>query len=414
MTKSITYKPVIILVLLALLFSSVAPAVEIAVAQPAANGITSPTAGAILRGAVSVQGVATHPDFRKWQLDLLPGGNADQATFLALGEAPVPAPAELSVFDTTAYPDGQHTLRLRVVRGDTNYDEYFTDILIANQIPVDAPAPVLLATAPANGAAWDGGPGDLHLRQAAGRRADPGQPGAGGRNERRWRGCPLHTGQPAGERRPLPLHRGRRRRGGRHSPRQRADHRAQRSRRGRRRRHPARRRRRGCRRQRAHRGALQPPHGAAHGHCRTGRPAAAADLRPAGGGRRRVDQHQRLPLHPGAAAGRCDDLPRGRGRAARRCGPEQFRGLQLLLHHRRADRAQRQTHRHLCDAGCDGQRDLQPAYGPGEHGSRLQPGRPGRGRDRRHARRVSRAGECQPAGARGDRLRRWRAVSPGT
>lgn len=158
MTKSITYKPVIILLLLALLFSSLAPAVEVAVAQPAANGITSPTAGAILRGAVSVQGVATHPDFRKWQLDLLPGGNADQATFLALGEAPVPAPAELSVFDTTAYPDGQHTLRLRVVRGDTNYDEYFTAILIANQIPVDAPAPVLLTTDPANGAAWDGGP----------------------------------------------------------------------------------------------------------------------------------------------------------------------------------------------------------------------------------------------------------------
>jgi uncharacterized protein YfaS (alpha-2-macroglobulin family) len=158
MTKSIIYKPVIILVLLALLFGSLAPAIDVVSAQPAANGITSPTAGAILRGTVSVQGVAAHPAFRKWQIDLLPNGDADQATFLAVGETPAPQPSELFVFDTTPYPDGQHTLRLRVVRADTNYDEYFTAILIANQIPVNAPAPVLLTTDPANGAAWDGGP----------------------------------------------------------------------------------------------------------------------------------------------------------------------------------------------------------------------------------------------------------------
>ena len=149
MSRSITLKSVSILVLLALLFSSLAPAIGVVSAQPAANGITSPTAGAILRGYVSVQGVATHPDFRKWQLDLLRNRDANQVTFLALGETAAPQPTELFVFDTTPYPDGQHTLRLRVVRGDTNYDEYFTDILIANQIPVDAPAPVLLQTDPA-------------------------------------------------------------------------------------------------------------------------------------------------------------------------------------------------------------------------------------------------------------------------
>ena len=98
------------------------------------------------------------PAFRKWQLDLLLDGNENQATFLAVGEQPVPAPAELLLWDTTPFPDGKHQLRLRVVRSDGNYDEYFTPITIANATPAGAAGPTLLATTPANGASWDGGP----------------------------------------------------------------------------------------------------------------------------------------------------------------------------------------------------------------------------------------------------------------
>ena len=52
------------------------------------------------------------PGFSKWQLDVLPGGSADAAIFVALGETA----GEFSYsLDTTAFPDGDHALRLRVV-----------------------------------------------------------------------------------------------------------------------------------------------------------------------------------------------------------------------------------------------------------------------------------------------------------
>ncbi|MCS6827472.1 MAG: L,D-transpeptidase [Caldilinea sp.] len=96
------------------------------------GAITAPSANAIVSGTVTVEGFAVHPTFRKWQLDLLLGGDAGQATFLALGEKPVVAPSQLLIWDTTPYPDGEHVLRLRVVHSNLNYEEIFTPIVIMN------------------------------------------------------------------------------------------------------------------------------------------------------------------------------------------------------------------------------------------------------------------------------------------
>lgn len=107
------------------------------------NGITSPAANAEVSGIVSVQGVAAHPTFRKWQLDLLPEGDERRAHFLALGEQPVRSAGELATFDSTQYHNGKHVLRLRVVFHGLNYDEYFVPVTIANSgaagIQNDAP-----------------------------------------------------------------------------------------------------------------------------------------------------------------------------------------------------------------------------------------------------------------------------------
>ncbi len=165
MIRSKAHKHLHVAILIALIVSLIAPVFGTATAQEASNGLTAPTAGSVVRGVVSVQGVAAHPTFRKWQLDLLLESNESQATFLAVGEQPVPAPAELLLWDTTPFPDGKHQLRLRVVRSDGNYDEYFTPITIANATPAGAAGPTLLATSPANGASWDGGPVSFHLRQ---------------------------------------------------------------------------------------------------------------------------------------------------------------------------------------------------------------------------------------------------------
>lgn len=104
--------------------------------QAPVNGIVTPPAGASVRGVVAVTGVAQSADFARWQLDLLPAGDVERAVFLATGET---AGAQAS-FDSAPYADGAYTLRLRVVRRDGNYDEFFTPITVANAAPAARPA----------------------------------------------------------------------------------------------------------------------------------------------------------------------------------------------------------------------------------------------------------------------------------
>lgn len=85
--------------------------------------------GVEVSGTVTVTGYADTTGFTKWQLDVVPFGNADDAIFAAVGEE---AGAFSYVLDTTAFPDGDHQLRLRVVNNTGNYDEYFVDVTVAN------------------------------------------------------------------------------------------------------------------------------------------------------------------------------------------------------------------------------------------------------------------------------------------
>lgn len=139
------------------------------------GAISAPQANATLRGTITVQGTAQHPTFRKWQLDLLLDGDPQRATFLALGEQPVVSTDDLTTWDTTLYPNGDHLLRLRVVHSNLNYDEIFVPVTIANagapaakpevasteEKPAlaaeekPAPTPVVFRTdAPADGERW--------------------------------------------------------------------------------------------------------------------------------------------------------------------------------------------------------------------------------------------------------------------
>jgi hypothetical protein len=100
-----------------------------ATAAPAmANGITAPAEGATVSGTTDVTGYANDPAFSKWQLDVLPEGDASKAIFVTSDRTPGEFIYSL---DTTAFPPGQHALRLRVVRADSNYNEYTTNFTIA-------------------------------------------------------------------------------------------------------------------------------------------------------------------------------------------------------------------------------------------------------------------------------------------
>lgn len=93
-------------------------------------GIISPSGNQTVSGDVDVTALAMHPTFLKWQLDLLLDGDENRATFIAVGWRP--KWGEIHTFDSTRYPNGQHRLRLRIVRDGSNYDEYYADLTISN------------------------------------------------------------------------------------------------------------------------------------------------------------------------------------------------------------------------------------------------------------------------------------------
>lgn len=102
------------------------------------NGIVEPADGSVVGGYVTVRGIANHSEFKKFQLDLLLFGVEEDATFIHRASGRKVRVSNLTAFDSSKYPDGEHRLRLRVVRDGMNYDEYFTTLVIDNSNNVDS------------------------------------------------------------------------------------------------------------------------------------------------------------------------------------------------------------------------------------------------------------------------------------
>lgn len=100
------------------------------------NGITSPSAGDTLTGVVIITGTATGDSFLRYEVAFNNGG--DWVVFAESDQSVING--TLAIWDTSigsadnpVFPDGNYQLRLRVVRQDYNYDEYFaTGIVVAN------------------------------------------------------------------------------------------------------------------------------------------------------------------------------------------------------------------------------------------------------------------------------------------
>jgi hypothetical protein len=126
--------------ILGLLLCLLVPA-GLAVAQPAGQ-ITSPRDRAAVRGQVPIEGSAAHGQFQKYEIHYGPEPNpGDQWT--PVGGSPFAVPViqgRLGLWDTTLIPDGLYSLRLRVVRVDGNYDDYFVrGIQVSNTFPTVTP-----------------------------------------------------------------------------------------------------------------------------------------------------------------------------------------------------------------------------------------------------------------------------------
>ena len=95
-----------------------------------------------------IEGTAVHPEFLRYELAFYQqdNPNADWIVF-AEGDQPV-SNNTLAVWDTAVgrefgapvFPDGRYQLRLRVVRNDYNYDEYYvSDVVVQNDGPTPTP-----------------------------------------------------------------------------------------------------------------------------------------------------------------------------------------------------------------------------------------------------------------------------------
>ena len=119
------------------------------------SGIRSPTSGDALSGIVTITGSATNSSFLRYELAFLQEANSG-AGWIVFAEGSQPVnDGVLAIWDTTVgraagapvFPDGSYQLRLRVVKQDYNYDEFFVSgITISNSGPT--PTPTGRATRP--------------------------------------------------------------------------------------------------------------------------------------------------------------------------------------------------------------------------------------------------------------------------
>ena len=110
--------------------------------------ITSPRDRAVVRDKVSIRGTASHPEFWKYEVAYGPEPNlGDQWILIGAVHETEVVDNVLETWDTTLLPDGNYSLRLRVVRRDGNFQEYFVrEVAVANTVPTDTPTPEVTPT----------------------------------------------------------------------------------------------------------------------------------------------------------------------------------------------------------------------------------------------------------------------------
>jgi hypothetical protein len=122
----------------------------VAVSAQSNSGIVTPASGETIAGVVEVRGTAVHPNYLRYELAFLQQ-NVPGAEWIVFAEGAEPVTnGTLAVWNTMVgrdigapvFPDGRYQLRLRVVKTDFNYDEYFvTDLIIQNEGPTPIPTP---------------------------------------------------------------------------------------------------------------------------------------------------------------------------------------------------------------------------------------------------------------------------------
>lgn len=108
--------------------------------------ITSPLAGDVLRGVVTITGRVDDPNFLSAQLDFGYASNpADTWFILQTFSQPVQDSA-LATWDTLSITDGDYILRLRLTLTDGSFQEVTIPVSVQNDVPIASPTPAPTST----------------------------------------------------------------------------------------------------------------------------------------------------------------------------------------------------------------------------------------------------------------------------
>ena len=99
------------------------------------SGITAPAAGAPVTGDVAIIGTAVIEPFRSYELYYKLEPSGDDAYIYFGGGTNQVINGQLGIWSTGDLAPGTYSLRLRVVKTDSNYDEKFAYNLVVNQQP---------------------------------------------------------------------------------------------------------------------------------------------------------------------------------------------------------------------------------------------------------------------------------------
>ncbi len=113
--------------------------------QTGQSGITSPEQGSGVSGPVPIIGTAAGSPFARYELSYKEASRGDEAYSYFGGETRQVVNGQLGVWHTDVLAPGIYTLRMRVVRPDGNYGEFFVHNITVGREPItptpDEPTP---------------------------------------------------------------------------------------------------------------------------------------------------------------------------------------------------------------------------------------------------------------------------------
>lgn len=127
---------------LLIVISALAPVALGPLIVQAQSGITSPTSGTTVSGDVIITGTAVHPAFQRYELYYKQEPSSNDAYIYFDGGNAQVTNGPLGIWRTGTLPPGVYTIRLRVVKNDSNYDEVVLNNVLIGQAAAEAtPSP---------------------------------------------------------------------------------------------------------------------------------------------------------------------------------------------------------------------------------------------------------------------------------